>query len=62
MQNLGKMIESAVVEVEDLVLGFSGSDHELSAGTVVIAEEESQRTHVTKVDVERSASVGLFGW
>lgn len=49
VQDLCQVVQPAVVEVQDLVLGLSGRNHQLPAGAVVVVEEETQRTHLAQV-------------
>lgn len=52
VQHLGEMIETAVMEMEYLVLGLARSDHQLTGRAVLVVEEQSQRAHLAEVDRE----------
>jgi len=50
MQNLSQMVQSAVVEMEYLVLRLPRSNNQLTGSTVVVVEEEAKRSHLAQIN------------
>lgn len=49
VQHLGKVIETAVMEMEDLVLGLTRRNDQLTGCAVFVVEEQPKRSHLAEI-------------